>query len=140
MLDGFHSRAGDLPRVDDADLPVIHGDLHAHNIWWQGTADDGRVTGLFDFEWARFAEPWADLGRSHERALADVAEGGDCHQRLVPEIASFLPAWQVPDERRALATLGHEERESLLWGPLTSDSPPDHVAHLVDGLLKELGW
>ncbi|MGJ6979993.1 phosphotransferase family protein [Aestuariimicrobium soli] len=131
------------PRVDDPTLPVIHGDLHASNVWWQGSPDEGRVTGLFDLEWARFAEPWADVGRSHERALADLAEPDDspdqgCHPRLIGDIVRFLPAWQLTDEHLVISTLGYSVRHSLQWDPLDEDSPRDHVVHTVDGLLARV--
>jgi hypothetical protein len=146
IIDGLTAHPDLLPRVDDPGLPVIHGDLHASNLWWQddpGPRFDGasgRVTGLFDLEWARFAEPWADYGRSHERALADVADGRDCHQHLVPAIQRALPAWQVPEDRLLVSTIGYTVRESLLWEPLGPDSPGDHVVPTVERVLAQLGW
>ncbi|CAI9405749.1 phosphotransferase family protein [Aestuariimicrobium sp. T2.26MG-19.2B] len=146
ILDGLVAHPDLVPRVDSPELPVIHGDLHASNIWWQDDPGErfdgvsGRVTGLFDLEWARFAEPWADYGRSHERALADVADGRDCHQHLIPGIQRSLPAWQVSDERLLVSSLGYTVREALLWEPLGPDSPGDHVVPMVDGLLAQLGW
>jgi hypothetical protein len=55
LLDGLHQIAADASAAARADIPV-----HADCFWDNWLADNGQLTALLDFEWARFGEPLDD--------------------------------------------------------------------------------
>lgn len=76
LLSGLKSIAERAPTRAQITVPV-HADCH----WGNWLADDGRVTALLDFEWARFGEPaddWFFLIRfsgPHREAVLDMVAG-----------------------------------------------------------------
>ena len=73
LLDGLAALAESAPAHVNRSVPV-----HADSHWGNWLADDGRVTTLLDFEWARFGEPLDDwffvisLSGGHRDAVLDV--------------------------------------------------------------------
>jgi aminoglycoside phosphotransferase (APT) family kinase protein len=55
LLAGLHRIAADAPAYAQADVPV-----HADCFWDNWLADNGKLTALLDFEWARFGDPLDD--------------------------------------------------------------------------------
>jgi aminoglycoside phosphotransferase len=60
------------PAFDDRNRGLVHGDLHFGNVLWHEAHDEGRVTALLDFEWARVS--WVEVDQEIVRAFcADPA-------------------------------------------------------------------
>jgi hypothetical protein len=73
LLDGLHSIAADAPASAQVDVPV-----HADCFWDNWLVDNGKLTALLDFEWARFGEPLDDyffliaLSGEHDLTVLNV--------------------------------------------------------------------
>ena len=127
--------AAGVPR----DAPVcVHGDAHPINILWQ----DGRVTALLDFEWARLGPPDLEL----EPYLRGNPDAGTDDEAAVRDIFGWLAethpaAFAHPDliSRLWLYQLAHVLRQLLIWPPdrPASDLPVHHpllqLRRILDG-------
>jgi len=101
IIDGLHEIAQRAPEHAGLAVPV-HADCH----WGNWLADDGRVTALLDFEWARFGEPADDwffqaglagsvrdivldvIARATDTPIADLRDA--CELRHAAHIAGDL--------------------------------------------------
>lgn len=99
----FKNRYNEMPHL------VIHGDYHPGNIKFQ----DGKVSGIFDFDWSN-----VDL-RCFDVAIAllyfcSVWNGIDAEKLLLDRIESFLGAYQKAAEKMSgIGPLNMMELEHL---------------------------
>ena len=121
-----------LPRLDDPDDAVTHGDLHLDNVWWDGE----RVTGLLDLEWVRWGPAWVDLVPVRDNALAGD-EFSEPHQRLLDTLRAEVPGLEAPDLVRRLTVieLAFQLRQILVWPPPGPNPAIDHPVRLLQRLL-----
>ncbi|HEY5786279.1 MAG TPA: aminoglycoside phosphotransferase family protein [Microlunatus sp.] len=121
-----------LPRLDDPDDGVTHGDLHLDNIWWDGE----RVAGLLDLEWVGWGPAWLDLVSVRDNALAGD-EFSEPHQRLLDTLRVHAPELEVPDlvRRLTVVELAFQLRQILVWPPPGPDPAIDHPVRLLQRLL-----
>ncbi len=115
-------RAGLVSGFDSPGSPVVHGDFTASNLWFDG----GRVVGLLDFEWCRFAPACVELDRIDEAAAEEGAAGQPAgfHMRLRRRLEADYPQlFDVEDlaERLQVLQTAHQIRERQLarWSRAT---------------------
>jgi aminoglycoside phosphotransferase (APT) family kinase protein len=142
--------------LDDQPTTLIHGDLHPENVL---VGDDGRLTGVIDFEWARAGPPDLDLDILLH-SLADPSlhvESGDgsrLQRRDFDEVAGWMrdaypELFSHPrlSDRLWVYRLAYEVHALVTQGPgraaTGASFPPHHpyqrIVRLV-GDRSDLGW
>lgn len=126
---------GDRMR-DELDRPastgLTHGDLHLHNLWWDGSA----VT-LLDFEWARFAPAWTELARLVDNAEADAVAGRPDHTEVLVLLGKAYPElFEAPGDRLRRFRAAFCVRQAFVWPPLDeATAPGDHPVRVLRSLV-----
>jgi len=120
------------PPVDDAHRHgVVHGDLHLHNLWVDGS---GALT-IMDFEWVRLAPPVLELLRLCDSADEDALAGRDRHPAVLRWIAACYPELFEADQlvpRLRLQSLTYAIRD-LVTSPEERLVTVARLRRLVDG-------
>lgn len=122
LLDGLRRIAADAPAAAQADIPV-----HADCFWENWLADNGKLTALLDFEWARFGEPVDDY-------FFLIALSGE-HDLTVLNAVSQESGISPDDLRAACETRSASYLASDILLALTrSDVPADLLARRLSSL------
>jgi aminoglycoside phosphotransferase (APT) family kinase protein len=132
LLDGLAAIADRAPTRAQALVPV-HADCH----WGNWLANDGSITALLDFEWARFGEPvddWFFLARysgPHMEAVLDV---------IARATASPLELLRADCEVREAAYLASDLRIALEHSDTSSRMVVDRLRALEELIVGRYWW
>ena len=89
--------------------PVIHGDIHPGNIKFK----NGRVTGVFDFDWSRMDARCLDVGLAIIYFCSSWYETSDGNL-LLDRVENFLMSYQeAAKEIKVIGPLNQLELECL---------------------------
>ena len=136
VLDLIAARVAELPDVDPAGPSLLHGDFYVGNVLIQ----DGEVSGLIDFEFARTGPVDLEL-ISVVRALDAEARAGVTRPPLLEWMREDYPAaFDGPDLTRRLwlYAISYSLRQALFWPadrPETEGLEMTHPLHTLRRLV-----
>ncbi|BEL02724.1 hypothetical protein Q0Z83_009150 [Actinoplanes sichuanensis] len=119
LIDGLLAIAEGAPESVSAAVPV-HADCH----WGNWLADDGTITALLDFEWARFGDPMDDW-------FFVIADSGP-HRWIALDVVAEATG-TAPDELRAACEIRHANHLAADVRLAVTD-PAEHGALLTPRL------
>lgn len=132
LLDGVAAIAHRAP-LDAKSVVPVHADCH----WGNWLADDGRLTALLDFEWARLGEPvddWFFLARfsgPHRQTVLEV---------IAVATATSVDALRADCEAREAAYLVSDLRVGLAGGDSAGGLVAVRLRELEELVLSRRWW